>query len=196
MKRGHLNLFYYGPLIAWMIFIFMMSTGIGKDENSKALITGILQTLAPDLVSTFTVDQLHFLDYVLRKLGHVTEYFVLFCLAVRAFQYGRLQLRWQSLVGGLGLCAAYAVTDEAHQYFVAGRTGSAVDVLIDFGGAVAGLIAILAWFGVKRTERALWRKADSEIADAAHGIGPPPPNPGGASCKLGGSTANAGGELS
>jgi len=191
MKRGRLNLFYYGPLVGWMALIFVMSTGVGQDEDSKALIRRILQWATPDLVSTFTGDQLRFLDYVLRKTGHVTEYFVLFCLAVRAFQYGRPNLRWQSSIGALALCAVYALSDEFHQYFVAGRTGTIVDVAIDCIGAMVGLITILGWFAAKQAERALWRQAGPETTEAGvfdpsveiarvrSGIRPPAPNPGG-----------------
>ncbi len=170
MKRGRLNLFYYGPLVAWMGLIFVMSTGVGQDEDSKALIRRILQWATPDLVNTFTGDQLRFLDYVLRKAGHVTEYFVLFCLAVRAFQYGRPNLRWQSSIGALTLCAAYAISDEYHQYFVAGRTGTIVDVGIDFIGAMVGLVTILGWFAAKQAERALWRQAGPEWIEAGGSI--------------------------
>ena len=190
MNRGQLKLFYYGPLVAWMALIFLMSTSIGKDENSKALITRILQTIAPDLVYTFTGDQLRFLDYILRKAGHIAEYFLLFCLALRALQFGRRSLRWQSLTGALILCLANAATDEIHQYFVAGRTGAISDVAIDFGGAALGSMIVLAWFWLKQVERGLWRKSESEISGIAAdvrstpsemrtGIGPPAPNPGG-----------------
>ncbi len=71
-------------------------------------------------------------DLVLRKLAHAAEYAVLGFLLVRAI--GR-----ESAALALGI--AYAASDELHQHFVAGRHGSAVDVLIDAAGVAAGVVA-------------------------------------------------------
>jgi VanZ family protein len=71
-------------------------------------------------------------DFVLRKIAHASEYAILAALLWRA-----LSRRWPALI----VAVAYAVTDELHQHFVRGRTGSARDVLIDAGGAVVGLLA-------------------------------------------------------
>ena len=75
---------------------------------------------------------------VARKLAHVTEYAVL--TALWAWALAPL-LRWPALAlaaGGISL--AYAISDEYHQTFVTGRTGQAVDVLIDCVG-----IALALW---------------------------------------------------
>jgi VanZ family protein len=72
-------------------------------------------------------------DLVLRKLAHTTEYAILGALLLRALQ--RPLAAW--VVGVL-----YAVTDEVHQHFVAGRHASPVDVAID---AVGVAIGVLVW---------------------------------------------------
>jgi VanZ family protein len=69
-------------------------------------------------------------DYLLRKCAHVTEYAVLAVLLRRAL--GRD-------VPALLLASAYAVSDEFHQTFVAGRHGSPIDWGIDTVGALLGL---------------------------------------------------------
>ena len=76
-------------------------------------------------------------DTVLRKLAHAGEYAVLGALLVRAS--GRAGL-------AVGLGAAYAITDEIHQTFVAGRAGSPVDVAID---AVGVLLGVLLWMRLR-----------------------------------------------
>ena len=43
----------------------------------------------------------------------------------------------RALAAGVGICAAYAVTDELHQTLVDGRIGTWHDVLIDTAGALA-----------------------------------------------------------
>src|SRR5205823_7408981 len=105
-------------------------------------------------------DQLRFLNYILRKAGHSSEYFILLALALRAFQSGRPELRWYSPIAALALCAGFAATDEFHQLFVSGRTGNMRDVLIDLTGSVVSLSIILLWFAVKAVERRLLHRND------------------------------------
>jgi len=79
-------------------------------------------------------------DLVLRKLAHVGEYAILGALLLRAL--GR-----QRLAAAFALGVAYAVTDEYHQTFVEGRSGTATDVAIDAAGVALG---ILAWRRLRR----------------------------------------------
>ena len=74
-----------------------------------------------------------------RKAAHVTEYAILTGLFFRA-------LRW-SLGGFWGRAAValvpaliFAPADEFHQSFMRSRTSSPVDVLIDYAGAVLGIL--------------------------------------------------------
>jgi VanZ family protein len=69
-------------------------------------------------------------DTVLRKIAHTGEYAVLGLLLFRAT--GRAGV-------ALALGVLYAVSDEVHQTFVAGRHGSPVDVAIDAVGVACGL---------------------------------------------------------
>ena len=89
------------------------------------------------------------IDFVGRKLIHMTEYGLLFLLWLRA-------LRWRSPLAAAVIAVAYSATDEFHQTFVEGRHGTPVDVLIDsLGIAVA--------YGVWRWSRlqGLWGEPDS-----------------------------------
>ena len=80
-------------------------------------------------------------DTVLRKLGHMAEYGLLWGL-------------WRRALGSTGLAAAvtlaYAATDEWHQSFVTGRHGTPVDWLIDAAG-VAIVIALHARYSQPRS---------------------------------------------
>jgi len=76
-------------------------------------------------------------DTVLRKIAHTAEYALLGALVFRATRRAPT---------ALVIASAYAVTDEIHQTFVAGRHGSPVDWLIDTAGAAIGIvIAARAW---------------------------------------------------
>jgi VanZ family protein len=48
------------------------------------------------------------------------------------------------------VCAIFAATDEFHQWFVASRTAAPGDVMIDSGGAIAGLIICAVFAGRRR----------------------------------------------
>jgi VanZ family protein len=70
-------------------------------------------------------------DLVLRKIAHAAEYAVLGALLVRASGQAGVAFT---------LGALYAVTDELHQTFVAGRHGSPIDVAIDAAGIAVGIV--------------------------------------------------------
>jgi VanZ family protein len=72
-------------------------------------------------------------DTVLRKGAHTLEYAILGALLVRAI--GR---EAPAFLAGV----AYAVTDEFHQRFVAGRHSSPVDVAIDSCGVLLGVLTV------------------------------------------------------
>jgi VanZ family protein len=70
-------------------------------------------------------------DTILRKGAHMTEYAILGALLLRAL--GSESAAFLAAVG-------YAVTDEFHQHFVAGRHASPVDVTIDAVGVLIGVL--------------------------------------------------------
>jgi len=70
---------------------------------------------------------------------HGGAYAVLSLLCCRALAGGLgLALRGRDALLAVALCAAYGVTDEAHQRFVPGRDATAGDVAKDVVGAAAG----------------------------------------------------------
>ena len=76
-------------------------------------------------------------DTVLRKFAHMAEYGLLWLLWWRA-------LRWRRPALAVAITIAYAISDEVHQSFVAGRHGAASDVAIDaLGVGLAGLVVVL-----------------------------------------------------
>jgi VanZ family protein len=91
-------------------------------------------------------------DVILRKLGHVTGYALL------------TTLWWWALRGVttrpllIAVCVAfvYACTDEFHQTFVSGRTGTPVDVGVDAIGMAIAAYVISRW-APRRRERTVPR---------------------------------------
>lgn len=131
---------YWLPVIIWMGVIFWMSTGMFSPEHTSQIIVPFLNFLYPGL-APHHVDMIHGL---IRKAGHVTEYFLLGILFFRAFRTDSLQkwrLRW-TIYAIIGVMA-YAALDEFHQAFVSLRNASLVDVGIDSAGGILSQIAIV-----------------------------------------------------
>lgn len=86
----------------------------------------------PDLKSGFDST----IDLILRKGAHIFVYLVLTYLLAKSFN--KKTVPYLIMVALLAIF--YAISDEAHQLTVAGRSGSPRDVMIDSVGVFAGLI--------------------------------------------------------
>ena len=74
--------------------------------------------------------QFSWLDFVVKKTAHVSEYAILFWLTWRANK---------SLKYSLIMCLLFALSDEWHQTFVPGREGTLRDVGFDTIGMLLSL---------------------------------------------------------
>ena len=87
------------------------------------------------------------LDLILRKLAHATEYALLTLAWAWALRPAtRLSVPLAALIALI-----YAATDEYHQSFVAGRTGTAADVVVDALGVGIALALLRYHRGVRTT---------------------------------------------
>ena len=123
--------------------IYWMSTAMFSSEHTSQIIVPLLVFLFPGL----TPNQVDMIHGLIRKVGHVSEYFLLGILFFHAFRGNSLQkwrIRWiiYSIIG----VVFYATSDEFHQTFVSSRTASLVDVGIDsVGGILSQMAIILRW---------------------------------------------------
>ena len=128
---------YFIPAIAWMAVIFGLSTALFGAEETGSIVEWVVRAIAPGLPQP-DIDTIHFL---IRKAAHVSEYAVLLLLWRRGFT--RLGLgEFKAVSVAFVISAAYAASDEYHQSFVANRTASAIDVLIDMTGAAAAILVL------------------------------------------------------
>jgi VanZ family protein len=99
------------PVFIWAVFIFFLS--------------GI-----PDLRTGFKE------DFILRKIAHIAEYFILTFFLYRAFK-GSFKISVSRLyVYPSAVSFLYALSDEFHQSFVPRRSCAMQDVLIDALGII------------------------------------------------------------
>nr|MBA3272410.1 VanZ family protein [Chthoniobacterales bacterium] len=130
------------PAFAWMALIFIASTDLMSAQHTSRFIGPFLQWLRPDI----SPEAVAAVELAVRKTAHVTEYAILAVLLTRAFRVS-FEVRPLGLaVRVIAVCACCAALDEFHQTFVASRTASPVDVMIDVCGVMVGLVAYQVLF--------------------------------------------------
>lgn len=127
------------PPVAWMGFIFWLSTGRFSAEETGGWIIPLLSALLP----WATLPQLEFIHWLGRKTAHVMEYATLAWLWYRAFAQGGRSGRPRP---AFVLTVGYAILDELHQGWTGSRSASPLDVVLDaFGGGGALVLVTLGW---------------------------------------------------
>lgn len=135
---------YFIPSIIWMIVIFSFSCQIGREsDKNNHFIVNVLNSLKIEVVKHMDYN---FLNFLIRKTAHVTEYFILFMLLYYAFK--KSKFKKEKLKSSV-ITILYACTDEFHQLFVPGREGKIRDVFVDSIGVIIGLIIIYIYKSLK-----------------------------------------------
>lgn len=139
-------------LVMVMIFHFSSQTSSESSELSHTVSRYVIAGTERCFGIQFTDEQIQRavarIHYYVRKLAHVTEYFILaVTVAFPLYVYGVRGI-WLMLVAG-AVCVGYAGLDEYHQSFVAGRGASLKDVGIDSIGVLIGIILVrmIGWTG-------------------------------------------------
>lgn len=128
----------------WMgvIFWFSAQPAVESSKMSHSIGKAIGEVLVPDFKALSSEEQeaiAEKIDYPVRKTAHAMEYAVLGGLLV--LMYGSYEIIGKKgMVYGILTGVAYAMTDEIHQLFVAGRSCQVTDVLIDSAGVIFGSI--------------------------------------------------------
>ena len=130
-------------VVAWMSVIFMFShdSGEASSKKSDGLIITVVEFLAErDLSDAEKEKLIDFCVVPVRKGAHIISYFILGVLMVSLLKEFRLVDK-RTFIFAVIMCILYAISDEVHQYYVPGRSGDVVDVLIDTVGSIFGV-----WF--------------------------------------------------
>lgn len=129
--------------VMYMIFAFSAQDGTASAGLSHKVSVKLVELADRLLHRELTAaqiliyaDQIH---YYVRKLGHITEYFILAVTVAFPLYVYRIRGLWLFLLAGI-FCVAFAGLDEYHQSFVAGRGPSIRDVGIDSIGIFSGIL--------------------------------------------------------
>ncbi|HEX4668122.1 MAG TPA: VanZ family protein [Chthoniobacterales bacterium] len=123
------------PVFLWMALMFVGSTDLMSAEHTSRFLAPFLRWLDPH-ISRATIAEIHL---ALRKAAHVMEYAILTGLLCRALR-GMINGFWPRAAVAFLPAMIFAAADEFHQRFVPSRNGSIYDVLVDYGGAVLGIL--------------------------------------------------------
>lgn len=138
------------PTLLWLCILALFSSDTFSAEHTGSILTKVLHALFGSRFDE-QFQQIHFL---IRKSAHFCSYGFLGALAFFSWRATlparpRWAFRWSILA--LLLAVTAAGLDEFHQSFIASRTSSLRDVLLDLIGAIFFQLAIAIWMG--------WREA-------------------------------------
>ncbi len=144
---------YWLPASAWLVLIAILSGGGVHAGLTFKVVKAVVLFFLPDA----GLDTIRFVHLIVRKLGHVVEYFVLALLLFRAYRMDAADgwhHRWALFSALLALAVAGA--DEFHQIFVPRRSGTLGDVAFDAVGIL--LAQALAYWRTVWVQSALRRQ--------------------------------------
>ena len=125
-------------LLFWIGLIFYMSNQPGDISSKQSgLVLKLFQMLGIDLNKELG----ELATFIVRKIAHFTEYFILYLLTVNVMKY-YLDIK-RAILYAIIFSIFYACTDEIHQYFIPGRAMAFKDVLIDSSGALVAMIIVI-----------------------------------------------------
>ena len=127
-------------LILWMIVIFSFSSADANKSTSTSdkVITTMIE-IKDKITNNETPNNEKEIivknsSFYIRKIAHITEYLILGFLMFNLLK----QYSVTNIYYAIGLSILYSCTDEFHQLFISGRSGSIRDVLIDTIGILIG----------------------------------------------------------
>lgn len=135
------------PALIMMYMIFSFSAQTGTDSGnlsytvSHKIVTFGNIVLQKNMEDWEIDEKAYEIEYPVRKLAHMTEYFILAVTVSLPFYVYGLRGIWLMLVAGL-ICVGFACGDEYHQSFVEGRGPSIKDVGIDSIGVFFGIMTV------------------------------------------------------
>lgn len=138
------NKIYKILLVIWMIIIFLFSNDPKEETSEKTnnFMAPIIEII--ELITGYekNSNEIELITdecfYLVRKLAHFLEYFILGLLLILALKSdipNKEVLYYSAII----ICIIYAASDEVHQLFVEGRNGNIKDVIIDSCGSISSI---------------------------------------------------------
>ena len=163
MKQNNKVIILVILIFVWLGLIFMFSNQSSNISNNNSIntikrvvkiplsITNKIHITKVDLSDSNLNKIADKLNYPLRKVMHMSEYFILTILVLLVFK--TLYINNKNLyLCAILICFSAANFDEIHQFYV-GRTGQFSDCLIDTAGGMVGLFIYSFINGIRRRKK-------------------------------------------
>ncbi|MEK3914388.1 VanZ family protein [Paenibacillus sp. FSL H7-0331] len=151
------------PALIVMAVIFVLSSQSYEQQTIKTQLTYVVHsTILSDYLSnikiqygSLTIDGNKdgpggVLEFMIRKLAHVIEYFLLSISLLRGIRYTTKLRLPNAMIITVLLSVCFAVTDEFHQLYAIDRGPRPQDIVLDTAGVLIGILV----YGLL----ALWKK--------------------------------------
>ncbi len=132
-------------LVFVLIFVFSSFDATSSSSQSARIVRFIKKYIFPDLNTLKNKYDIKIVNdtasFIVRKIAHLSIYTLLGMFTFAGlWPINNKKARYFTAVG---ICMAYAVTDEIHQLYVPGRSCEIRDVLIDTCGSAVGALICL-----------------------------------------------------
>lgn len=128
--------------ILWMFIIFHFSNqkALDSTNNSQSFVRNTIVNVYKLFDSDASDEKLNKIveafDVPVRKTAHFIEYFILGMLILFMFKSYEIKNLYLMIL----VCFLYAISDEVHQLFIVGRSGSFIDVILDTLGSSLAIL--------------------------------------------------------
>ena len=137
---------YLFLLLVDMLVIFTFSAQSAKSSSklSKDITSNVIEhTVGVNEDKTKAAFQSYYTEIAVRKSAHAILFAILGVTMMLSLKSaGFIKNKWWLLCVSFVLCILYAISDEYHQTFIYGRSGSVSDVLIDSAGSLLGVVLV------------------------------------------------------
>lgn len=143
-----------------LIFYFSEESVEESGDRSSGIVEKLVYLFYPNYAGlewNTRIDIMIAAHKLVRKLAHFSEFGLLGVLFTSLIIYVNRRTkwvkRWLEWVIPIAFCLLYAISDEVHQIF-SNRGARVTDVLIDFSGALCGILLIhgLVWLFSRKTK--------------------------------------------
>lgn len=126
-------------IVAGIIFRFSSENADESTNTASAMVSPVIQQLEESRENHYvSLPEYYKISEFIRDIGHFIEFGI---LSVFVYLLIGLHVKRVEIIT-FGICALYAISDEIHQIFVAGRGISIVDWVIDCAGASIGIFLL------------------------------------------------------
>ena len=133
-----------------IIFSFSAVPATASTKQSKGLTYNVIKLLNGNKLSERDLEKLtKKINPVIRKIAHFSIYMILAIVTYMFIEELNIKSKSEkerlrkNIIYTCIFCIIYAVFDEIHQIYVPGRTGKAIDVIIDTLGSCMGIVILL-----------------------------------------------------